>query len=245
MNKPKVIVVLPAYNASRTLCLTVNDLPKEIIDDIILVDDASSDNTVEIAESLGCKIFRHSKNKGYGGNQKSCYIKALEAGADIVVMVHPDYQYDPKLISELIKPIKDGYADAVFGSRMMKKKEALEGGMPIWKYYGNILLTKIANIILGVRLSEYHSGFRAYSSTYLKSVNFIFNSDNFVFDVEIIIQGLIHNMRIKEIPIKTRYFKEASTIKFISSIIYGLQILLALIKYILYIKGICNFKQFK
>lgn len=236
----KTIVVLPAYNAAQTLTRTVEDIPREYVDEIILVDDASSDNTTEVAKQLGLVTFTHKKNMGYGGNQKTCYQEALKVGADIVVMVHPDYQYDPKAIPELIEPIKKGRADAVFGSRMMKGG-ALEGGMPAWKHNANILLTALENVVLGTYLTEYHSGFRAYSRKYLQSINFLANSNGFVFDTQIIVQGLISHMRIEEVPIKTRYFDEASTIKLIPSIIYGLSILRTLLRYILHRKGILRF----
>lgn len=239
----KTIVVLPAYNAAGTLKMTLDDMPKDIVDDIILVDDASSDDTVKVARSLGMKMFVHKKNKGYGGNQKTCYAKALELGADIVVMVHPDYQYDPKVIPQLIEPIKKNEADAVFGSRMMKGG-ALEGGMPLWKHNANILLTALENVILHTYLTEYHSGFRAYSARLLKSVRFIDNSDGFVFDTEIIVQALLKRFKIEEIPIRTRYFPEASTVKFWQGVIYGLGIIKTMLKYTLHIKGIIKFRQF-
>jgi len=242
--KMKIIVVLPAYNAAKTLAFTIRDIPKDIIDDIILVDDASKDNTVEVARALGLKVFVHPKNKGYGANQKTCYQKALQMGAEIVVMVHPDYQYDPRVIPELIKPIEEGRTDAVFGSRMMKGG-ALEGGMPLWKHNANILLTALENVVFGTYLTEYHSGFRAYSAKYLNSVNFMSNSDGFIFDTEIIVQGLLHYLKIEEVPIRTRYFDEASTIKFIPSVVYGLGILKTIIKYILHKKGIIHLKQFE
>lgn len=242
--KMKTIVVLPAYNAAKTLAQTVKDIPQNTVEDIILVDDVSQDNTAEIAKGLGLKVFKHSKNKGYGANQKTCYTKALEMGADIVVMVHPDYQYDPKVIPDIIRPIKRGEADAVFGSRMMKGG-TLEGGMPLWKYNANILLTALENVVLGTYLTEYHSGFRAYSAKYLKSVNFRDNSDGFVFDTEMIVQGIIHNLKIEEIPICTRYFDEASTIKLLPCLLYGLSILKTLFKYIVHTKGIIRFKQFE
>ena len=240
----KTIVVLPAYNAAKTLALTVRDIPKNLVDEIILVDDASCDDTVGVANQLGLKVFIHPKNKGYGANQKTCYKQALEEGAEIVLMVHPDYQYDPTAISRMIEPIQIGSADAVFGSRMMRGG-ALEGGMPLWKHNLNILLTALENVILGTYLTEYHSGFRAYSAKYLNTVNYMANSNNFVFDNEMIIEGLLHYLRIEEIPIKTRYFEEASTIKLLPSIIYGLGILKALLKFILHSKGIIKFKQFE
>ncbi len=240
----KTIVVLPAYNAAKTLELTLKDIPKNLVDDIILVDDASSDNTVEVAKRLGLMVFTHPKNRGYGANQKTCYTKALEMGAEIIVMVHPDYQYDSTVIPKLIEPIQRGEVDAVFGSRMMKGG-ALEGGMPLWKHNANVLLSALENVILGTYLTEYHSGFRAYSAKYLRTMNFMRNSDNFVFDTEIIVQGVLHYLKIEEVPIRTRYFEEASTIKFMPSLIYGFGILKTLLKYILYTKGIIRFKQFE
>jgi len=240
----KTIVVLPAYNAAKTLGITVHDIPKSFVDEIILVDDASSDNTVETAKALGLKVFVHERNLGYGANQKTCYKEALEMEADIVVMVHPDYQYDPTVIPELVSPLLSGRADAVFGSRMMKGG-ALEGGMPLWKYMANILLTAFENAVLRIHLTEYHSGFRAYSAGYLKRVNFMENSDNFVFDTEIIVQGVMQHFKIEEVPIHTRYFPEASTIKFLPSVIYGLGILYTLLKYLLHKMGVITFKQFK
>ncbi|MFH0940668.1 MAG: methyltransferase domain-containing protein [Candidatus Omnitrophota bacterium] len=239
----KVVVVLPAYNAARTLGRTVADIPKNAIDEIILVDDHSSDDTVEAAHKLGLKVYVHEKNRGYGANQKTCYKKALESGADIAVMVHPDYQYDPRVIPELIEPILKGQADAVFGSRMMKRG-ALEGGMPVWKHNANILLTALENVVLGTYLTEYHSGFRAYSAKYLKSVSFMLDSDGFIFDTEIIVQGLLKNMRIEEVPIRTRYFDEASMIKFWPSVCYGFGILMTLAKYCLHHCGAWRIKQF-
>ncbi len=239
----KTIVVLPAYNAANTLKITLDDIPKDCIDDIILVDDASTDNTVEAARLLGLKVFAHQKNKGYGGNQKTCYQKALESGADIVVMVHPDYQYDPKVIPQLIEPIIKGAADAVFGSRMMKGG-ALEGGMPLWKHNANILLTALENVVLHTYLTEYHSGFRAYSAKLLRAVRFMDNSDGFVFDTEIIVQLLLKGFKIEEIPIRTRYFPEASTVRFWQGMVYGFGIIKTMVKYILHTKGFARFKQF-
>jgi len=238
----KVCVVLPAYNAASTLKRTLADIPSGV-DEIILVDDASSDNTAELARSLGLKVFVHAKNTGYGGNQKTCYKNALDSGADIVVMLHPDYQYDPTAIPALIEPILSGRADAVFGSRMMKGG-ALEGGMPLWKHNANILLTALENVVLGIYLTEYHSGFRAYSARYLESVNFAANSDGFVFDTEIIVQGVVKYMKFEEVPIKTRYFDEASSIKLGPSILYGLNILKTLFKFVVYKWGF-KFKQFE
>ncbi|MFA5148027.1 MAG: methyltransferase domain-containing protein [Candidatus Omnitrophota bacterium] len=240
----RITAVLPAYNASGTLERTVADIPREIVNDIILVDDASSDDTVKIAEGLGLKVYRHDKRKGYGGNQKTCYEKALELGSDIVIMVHPDYQYDPKIIPQLVEPILAGRADAVFGSRMMKGG-ALEGGMPLWKHNANILLTAVENVVFGTYLTEYHSGFRAYSGKALRTADFKKNSDSFIFDTEIIAQLIAHNLKIEEVPIKTRYFDEASSIKFLPSIMYGLGILGTLSKYWLHMHTFIKLHQFK
>ncbi len=229
----KIISVLPAYNAEKTLKKTLEDIDENWVDKIILVDDASADKTVETARNCGLETFVHKKNLGYGGNQKTCYKKALERGADIVIMVHPDHQYDPTYIPQIILPIMRGQADAVFGSRMMVRGWALEGGMPWWKYLANIFLTKMENLVLGLKLTEYHSGFRAYSRKILETVRFDLNSNDFVFDTEIIIQLKIHKFKIKEIPITTRYFKNASSVGFRKSVDYGLSILKSLVMYIL------------
>lgn len=242
-NNIDITAVLPAYNAAKTIKKTVSDIPRDIVNKIILVDDASRDDTVRIAEGLGLEVFVHEKNRGYGGNQKTCYKKAIENGADIVVMVHPDYQYDPKAIPELVKPIIEGRADAVFGSRMMKGG-ALQGGMPLWKHNANIMLTALENVIFRTYLTEYHSGFRAYSAKVLKSIRFDLNSDGFIFDTEIIAQILLHNFKIEEVPIRTRYFDEASSIKLCPSILYGLGILKTLLKYMLHTRTFIKFRQF-
>jgi glycosyltransferase involved in cell wall biosynthesis len=239
----KVIVVMPAYNAAKTLERTLDDIPRDYIDSIILTDDASQDGTVGIAKRLGLKVFVHEVNKGYGANQKTCYKEALKIGADIMIMVHPDHQYDPTVIPQLIEPLINGECDAVFGSRMLGGRP-LEGGMPKWKYLANIFLTAAENATFYMYLTEYHSGLRAYSRKYLETVNYELNSDDFVFDSEIIAQGVIHNMRIREIPIQTRYFPEASQIGFMRSVVYGLSILKTLVKFKLHKKGIKRFKMF-
>jgi len=237
----KVIVVLPAYNAAKTLKKTLDDLPMDWVDDIILVDDASRDNTVELARSFGLKTFVHEKNGGYGANQKTCYKQALAEGADIVIMVHPDHQYDPKSIPELIKKFFEEETDAVFGSRMMISRNALVGGMPYWKFTANIFLTFIENKVLNMHLTEYHSGFRAYNKKTLETIFFDRNSDDFVFDTEIIVQMKLADLKIKEIPILTRYFPEASMISFRRSITYGLNILVVMSRYLLHEIGIKKF----
>jgi glycosyltransferase involved in cell wall biosynthesis len=240
----KVIVVMPAYNAEKTLEKTLDDIPKQWVDDILLTDDASQDNTVNLARELGLKVCVHNVNRGYGANQKTCYKKALEMEADIIIMVHPDHQYDPSVIPQLIDPLLKGECDAVFGSRMLGGRP-LEGGMPKWKYLANIFLTAIENATFYMYLTEYHSGLRAYSRKYLETVQFELNSDSFVFDSEIIAQGVVHNMKIREIPIQTRYFPEASQIGFWRSTAYGLSILKTLVKFKLQKKRIKHFKMFR
>jgi len=239
----KVIVVMPAYNAEKTLERTLADIPHEWVDEIILVDDASRDGTVELARKLGLRIFVHEKNRGYGGNQKTCYNEALNLGGDIVIMVHPDHQYDPRVIPQLVTPLLNGECDAMFGSRMLGGRP-LEGGMPKWKYLANVFLTAFENATFYMYLTEYHSGLRAYSRRYLETVNFMANSDDFVFDSEIIAQGVIHGLRIREIPIETRYFQEASQVGFWRSSVYGLSILKTLIKFKLHKKGLVRYRMF-
>ena len=234
--KPKVAIVMPAYNAAKTLERTVHDIPAGVADELILTDDASTDDTVSIAQRLGLKVVLHERNLGYGGNQKTCYDAALAAGADIVVMLHPDHQYDPKVIPDLVRPLLEQRADAVFGSRMLGGR-FLEGGMPLWKFYANVGLTAIANLALKTYLTEFHSGFRAYSRRYLESVNYRANSDDFVFDTEIIVQGLHKGLVIHEIPIETRYFDEASQIGFRPSLRYGFHILLTMARYKAHLAG--------
>ena len=240
----KIIAVLPAYNAEKTLKRTFYDIPEDWVDDVILVDDASRDKTVEVAKTLPIRTYVHPKNLGYGGNQKTCYQKALQLGGDIIVMIHPDHQYDPRLVPELLKPIVEGRADAVFGSRMIRREDALKGGMPHWKFAANILLTKIENVVLRLHLTEYHSGFRAYSRKVLETVPFKKNSDNFVFDTEIIVQMKLAGLRIMEIPIQTRYFPEASMIGFSKSVQYGISILYVMIKYLVHVMGFKKISQF-
>lgn len=240
----KVVIVLPAYNAEKTLLRTLREIPPNCADHIILVDDASQDNTAHLAEDVGLKVFIHEKNMGYGANQKTCYKQALAHGADIVVMLHPDHQYDAKMVPELVQPIVEHKADAVMGSRMLGGYP-LEGGMPWWKYTANIFLTAIANIIFGRYLTEIHSGFRAYSRKYLSTVRFEENSNDFVFDTEIIAQGVACGLFFREVPIVTRYFPEASSINFYRSVKYGVGILYVLFRYFLNKNRIWHFQQFK
>jgi glycosyltransferase involved in cell wall biosynthesis len=240
----KVTVVMPAYNAARTLAACVAEIPRQVVDEVILVDDASQDATVALARQLGLEVVVHPRNRGYGGNQKTCYQHALERGADIVIMVHPDHQYDPKVIPLLVKPLQAGDADAVFGSRILGGK-AREGGMPWWKYLGNLFLTRLENACFGLRLSEYHSGLRAYSRRYLEAVPFFRNSDKWVFDSEIIAQGALAGMRFAEIPIATRYFPEASQIGFFASVGYGFSILGLCLRFLLHRWGLWRQEQFR
>lgn len=231
MKKQEVIVVMPAYNAEKTLEKTYKDIPKGSFDNVLVVDDASSDKTVKVAKKLRLKIVVHQKNKGYGGNQKTCYKEALKMGADIVVMLHPDYQYDPKFLPLLVEPIKQGYFDIMLGSRMQTREGALKGGMPIYKYLFNRMLTLIENIVLGLNLSEYHTGYRAYTKEALKKIPFNKFSDDFVFDQQFLISARAHKLKIGEIAIPTKYFPEASSISFKRSVEYGFSTLWELLKY--------------
>jgi len=219
------VIVMPAYNAARTLAVTYQNIPSEVVDEVLLVDDASKDETVKIALDFHLKVIRHPHNVGYGGNQKTCYMEALRDGADIVVMLHPDGQYDPRLIPEIIEPIKKGEADFVLGSRLMERGGALKGGMPLYKFLANRFLTAIENLILGQKLSEMHTGYRAYSRNFLEKVPFLRNSNDFVFDSQIIAQAVAFKQRITEVPVSTKYFKEASSVNFRVSLIYGLKTL--------------------
>ncbi|RFM27902.1 glycosyltransferase family 2 protein [Deminuibacter soli] len=227
----KIVVVLPAYNAGRTLGKTYREIPFDIIDEVILVDDASQDNTIETARELGIQhIICHDCNKGYGGNQKSCYAKALELGADIVVMLHPDYQYTPRLIYAMCSIIANDVYPVVLGSRILGKG-ALKGGMPLYKYFFNRVLTLIQNILMGQKLSEYHTGYRAFSAGALTAIHFEANSDDFIFDNEMLAQLLMKGYEIAEITCPTAYFKEASSINFLRSIQYGLGVLRVSLQY--------------
>lgn len=241
----KVVVVLPAYNASKTLEITYSEIPFDIVDEVILVDDKSDDNTIAIAKKLGINhILSHNINKGYGANQKSCYNKALEIGGDIVVMLHPDYQYTPKLIHSMCYLISNNVYDIVLGSRILGKG-AIVGGMPIYKYVANRFLTLVQNILMNQKLSEYHTGFRAYSKEALLKINYMNNSDDFVFDNQLIAQLFYAGFEIAEITCPTRYFKEASSINFRRSIVYGTGVLLTSVQYMIQRLGLMKFKIFK
>jgi len=240
----RVAVVMPAYNAEKTLERTLADVPREWADEIILVDDASTDGTADLARRIGLKVIVHPRNRGYGGNQKTCYREALALGADAVVMIHPDHQYDPRVIPDLVSPILSGECDAVFGSRMLGG-HPLEGGMPRWKYYANVFLTACANAALLRYFTEIHSGLRAYSRRYLETVRLDANSDDFIFDTQIIAQGVAKKMTFREIPIETRYFDEASQISFRRSVRYGFSILWVLTRYRLDRSGLWKSALFK
>lgn len=221
LNGKKIVVVLPAYNAAQTIERTYHEIPFDIVDDVVLVDDNSPDNTVEVGTKLGIKhIIRHEVNKGYGGNQKSCYAKALELGADIVIMLHPDYQYTPKLIHAMSAVIAYDVYPVSLGSRILGKG-ALKGGMPMYKYIANRFLTLFENILIGQKLSEYHTGYRAFSAEVIRSIDFSHNSDDFVFDNEMLSQIFMNGYEIGEVTCPTKYFEEASSINLTRSMKYG------------------------
>lgn len=242
---PRVIVVMPAYNAARTLEKTYGDLDKDHVYEVILVDDVSSDDTVEVAQHLGLKCIVHVQNRGYGGNQKTCYLEALKDGADVVVMLHPDNQYDATKVPDMVAPILRGQADMVLGSRLLGGRQAtLKGGMPIWKYVSNRFLTTCENMVFGTHLSEAHTGFRAYSRRLLQTIPFLINSDDFVFDSEVIAQAVAFGFRIREVPVATRYFPEASSVNFRRSVVYGLATLNVARRYLFHKLGLRRSKQF-
>ncbi len=233
MQKVRIVIVMPAYNAAKTIEKTYRDIPKNLACKVIVVDDNSRDETSAIAKKLGLDVFVHSKNLGYGGNQKTCYWEALKANPDIIVMIHPDYQYDATLTADLIKPILDGKFDIMLGSRIRSRNEALLGGMPLYKYLGNRLLTLMENIVLGLNLSEYHTGFRAYTKKVLLKIPFQRFSNDFLFDQQILISAVTNGLKIGEIAVPVRYFPEASSINFIHSVRYGFGTLKTLIEFLL------------
>jgi glycosyltransferase involved in cell wall biosynthesis len=240
----KVIAVMPAYNAERTLLATVADIPPGAVDEIILVDDGSRDRTVEVARALGLTVICHPRNRGYGGNQKTCYRQALEHGADIVVMIHPDYQYDSRVIPHAVGIIELGIADVVLGSRIRSRAEALAGGMPWWKYLANRFLTAVENLALGQNLGDFHSGFRVYRRQVLETIPFEKNSDDFVFDTQFLVQAVYFGFRLADIPVPVRYFAEASSINFRRSLRYGLGTLATVGQYWLHRLGLRHFSLF-
>lgn len=228
----KIVVVLPAYNAARTLEMTVRDIPP-VVDEVILVDDKSSDETAELARRLGLKVFQREFNGGYGANQKNCYQLALAEGADIIVMIHPDYQYDPKLVKYFAEFIADGYFDVMLGTRIRSRREALAGGMPAYKYFSNRLLTVFENLVSGLNLSEWHTGMRAYKREVLERIDWRRNSDDFVFDSQVLFQIVAARYRIGEIPVPVRYFPDASSINFRRSLRYGFGTVLTALSYLI------------
>ena len=240
----KVVVVLPAFNAERTLRKTYEELPSEVVDETILIDDASTDETVRIANDIKIKTIIHESNQGYGANQKTCYNAALESGGDIIVMLHPDYQYPPKLVVPMAYMLGSGEYDMVIGSRILGGK-SLKGGMPVYKYVSNRVLTFIQNLATGAKLSEYHTGYRAYTREVLETIPFLENSDDFIFDNEMLSQVLYKGFNVGEISCPTRYFAEASSINFARSVKYGLGCVWVSIQYRLSKWGLINFRLFR
>ncbi len=243
INGKRVMVVLPAYNAGRTLERTISEIPQGIVDDLLLVDDASGDDTVEVARRLGIPCVVHSENRGYGGNQKTCYAEALARGADIVIMLHPDYQYSPKLIGAMAWLAASDEFDVILGSRILGRG-AIKGGMPRYKYYFNRLLTLLENVMLGIKLSEYHTGYRTFTREVIETLPLGECSDDFVFDNQMIAQAASFGFRIGEISCPTRYFPEASSINFRRSVVYGLGVLMTSARYRLHRAGLRHDRLF-
>jgi glycosyltransferase involved in cell wall biosynthesis len=230
----QIVVVMPAYNAVRTLQVTWQQIPKRWVRNVVLVDDSSTDQTVKLARSLAIEVIAHPHNVGYGGNQKTCYLEALRQGADVVVLLHPDGQYDPTLIPELVRPILRGHCDMVLGSRFMPPAAARQGGMPLYKFVANRSLTTIENLALGRRFSELHTGYRAYSRRFLETIPFLRNSNGFVFDTEVIAQAVAFHFGVAEVAVATRYFPEASSATFRQSVAYGFKTLNTMLKFLLW-----------
>jgi glycosyltransferase involved in cell wall biosynthesis len=243
-DQPKVVVVMPARNAALTVEATLAAIPAAFADEIILVDDKSTDNTVELARSLPIHVIWHPHNVGYGGNQKTCYLEALQRGADIVIMLHPDGQYDPEILPRMAQPIIDGEADMVLGSRFAEPGGALAGGMPKWKFVANRFLTTVENAVMGTELSELHTGYRAYSRELLLTVPFLRNSLDFSFDSEMIFQAEHFGFRVREVPTATRYFADASSVGLKASIVYGLKTLWTACRYVLHRRGVLRSRKF-
>lgn len=244
LHDKKVIVVMPAYNASKTLEMTYKEIPLDVVDEVILVDDASRDDTAVKATELGIHTIIHAENRGYGGNQKTCYAEALSKGADVVVMVHPDYQYSPRLITAMASMVVSGHYDVVLASRILGGG-ALKGGMPFYKYVANRFLTLAENLALGVKLSEYHTGYRAFSRTVLETLPLEANSDDFVFDNEMLAQAAYFGFHIGEISCPTKYFEDASSINFSRSVKYGFGVLATSLKFLLQRWGIMRSSIFE
>ena len=244
-HKDKVVIVMPAYNAAKTLEDTFRAIPPGYYDEVVVVDDYSGDETAELARRLNLKAIRHPHNDGYGGNQKTCYMEALRDGADIIVMLHPDGQYDPAIIPEMIRPIREGRADMVLGSRMMLPGGAARGGMPVWKRIANRFLTTVENLAMGRRFSECHTGYRAYSRRFLETVPFLRNDNGFVFDTEVIFQAVNFGLPVVEVPISTRYFADASSVGFATGVVYGLGTLMTALRFVLHRSGIVPCAKFR
>jgi glycosyltransferase involved in cell wall biosynthesis len=241
----KIVIVMPAYNAARTLEETFRAIPPGYYDEIVVVDDHSRDDTLDRARALNLKAIRHPHNVGYGGNQKTCYMEALRDGATIVVMLHPDGQYDPGIIPEMIRPIREGRADMVLGSRMMLKGAARRGGMPLWKVAANRFLTAAENLAMGRRFTECHTGYRAYSRRFLETVPFLRNSNGFVFDTEVIFQAVHFGLPVVEVPVESRYFENASSVGFRQGVVYGLGTLATAARFLLHRWGIVRSARFR
>ena len=245
MTKPRTIVVLPAYNASRTLQATLDEIPSGCADEILLVDDASQDGTADLAESLGLTVIRHEHNRGYGGNQKTCYTEALARGADRIVMVHPDDQYDARVLPHMLGLLDLEICDVILGSRIRTRKEALQGGMPLHKYLGNRGLTILENILLGQNLGEFHSGLRAFRREVLETIPFLENREDFAFDSQILVQAVHFGFRLGDVPVGVRYFPEASSIGFLHGMSYIGGTLSALGAYLLHHSGLVKHRLFR
>ena len=241
----KVVIVMPAYNAARTIEDTFRAIPEGYYDEIVVVDDHSGDDTSEKAQALNLKVIRHPHNVGYGGNQKTCYMEALRSGASIVVMLHPDGQYDPSIIPEMIRPIREGRADMVLGSRMLTPGGAKRGGMPLWKRVANRFLTTAENLAMGRHFAECHTGYRAYSRRFLETVPFLRNSNGFVFDTEVIFQAVHFGMPVAEVPVESRYFEDASSVGFRQGVVYGLGTLWTAGRFLLHRWGIAPSEKLK
>lgn len=241
INNKKIVVVMPAYNAAKTLRKTYAEIPFDIVDQVVLVDDDSQDETLRVAENLSLIIIEHNKNIGYGGNQKTCYKSALDLGADIVIMLHPDYQYDPKLIKPMVEKMVSEDLDLILGSRILNG-QPLASGMPVYKYFANRFLTKLQNIIFQKELSEYHTGYRAYTNQFLKQIPFEINSDDFLFDNQILIQAIHWQKRIGELPCPTKYEPDSSSIKLKRSFVYGIGVLWNTVRTVLHQKKIIKYK---
>lgn len=240
----KVLIYIPTYNTSRTLAETISKISKDIEYEYVVVDNGSDDNTVEVAKNLGLRVIRHHSNRGYGESQKTAYIYSFGNKADVVVMLHSDNQYDPSLLSQILSPIINDEADVVLGSRILGGS-ALEGGMPIYKYFSNLFLTRLENLVLGTNISEFHTGYRAYKTEVLERIPFLFNSDSWLFDSEILFQIVQEGCRIKEIPIPTIYHPNAKTVSFLDGVGYGLGVLKLICCFLLHRLGIWKSKQFK